>query len=84
LISRYGLVQLEDDLHYFPPYDAVPVVRQKALENHPEVREVLKQLGGILNVEQMRELNYAVDGEQRQPKDVVREFLTHKMILIDR
>jgi osmoprotectant transport system permease protein len=84
LISRYGLVQLEDDLHYFPPYDAVPVVRQKALENHPELREVLKQLGGILNVEEMRELNYAVDGDQRQAKDVVSEFLSHKMILNDR
>ena len=84
LISRYGLVQLEDDLHYFPPYDAVPVVRQKALENHPELREVLEQLGGILNVEEMRELNYAVDGEQRQAKNVVREFLIRKMILNDR
>ena len=84
LISRYGLVQLEDDLRYFPPYDAVPVVRQKALENHPEVREALKQLGGILSVEEMRDLNYAVDGEQRQAKDVVREFLTRKKILIDR
>jgi osmoprotectant transport system permease protein len=83
LISRYGLVQLEDDLHYFPPYDAVPVVRQKALENHPEIREVLKQLGGILNVEEMRQLNYAVDGDQRQAKDVVSEFLSHKMILND-
>jgi osmoprotectant transport system permease protein len=84
LINRYGLVQLEDDLHYFPPYDAVPVVRQKALENHPELRAILEQLGGILSVEEMRELNYAVDGEQRQAKDVVREFLTRKMILNDR
>jgi osmoprotectant transport system permease protein len=84
LISRYGLVQLEDDLHYFPPYDAVPVVRYKALENHPELRGVLEKLGGILNVEEMRELNYAVDGEHRPPKDVVGEFLIHKRILNDR
>ena len=84
LISRYSLVQLEDDLHYFPPYDAVPVVRYKALENHPELRGVLEKLGGILNVEEMRELNFAVDGEHRQPKDVVREFLIHKRILDDR
>jgi glycine betaine/choline ABC-type transport system substrate-binding protein len=84
LISRYGLIQLQDDLHYFPPYDAVPVVRQKILENHPELREVLEQLGGILNVDEMRELNYAIDGEQRRAKDVVREFLTRKKILNDR
>jgi osmoprotectant transport system permease protein len=84
LINRYGLVQLEDDLHYFPPYDAVPVVRQSALQNHPELREVLEQLGGILNVEEMRKLNYAVDGEHRQATEVVREFLIHKRILDDR
>ena len=81
LINRYGLVQLEDDLHYFPPYDAVPVVRQAALEKHPGLREVLQQLGGILNVEEMRKLNYAIDGEHRQAKDVVREFLRQKKIL---
>jgi glycine betaine/choline ABC-type transport system substrate-binding protein len=78
LISRYGLFQLEDDRHYFPPYDAVPVARQTALEKHPEIRGVLKQLGGILTVDEMRKLNYAVDGEKRQAKDVVREFLTRK------
>jgi len=78
LISRYGLVQLEDDRHYFPPYDAVPVVRQAVLEKYPELRGVLKQLGGILSVEEMRRLNYAVDGEKRRPKDVVSEFLAQK------
>ena len=81
LISRYGLVQLEDDLHYFPPYDAVPVIRQATLEQHPGLREALGQLGGILNVEEMRRLNYAVDGEHRQAKDVVRDFLRQKKIL---
>jgi osmoprotectant transport system permease protein len=81
LISRYGLVQLEDDLHYFPPYDAVPVVRQATLDRHPGLREALGQLGGILNVEEMRRLNYAIDGEHRQTKDVVREFLTQKKII---
>jgi glycine betaine/choline ABC-type transport system substrate-binding protein len=78
LISLYGLVQLEDDRHYFPPYDAVAVVRRATLEKHPELRGVLQQLKDILSVEEMRKLNYAVDGEKRQPKDVVREFLTQK------
>ena len=64
LISRYGLFQLDDDRHYFPPYDAVPVVRQTALDKHPGLRGLLKQLGGILTVEEMRQLNYAVDGEK--------------------
>lgn len=81
LIARYGLVQLEDDRHYFPPYDAVPVVRQAVLEQHPELRGVLQQLGGTLTVDAMRRLNYAVDGEKRQPRDVARDFLIEKKVL---
>ena len=80
LIARYGLVQLEDDRKYFPPYDAVPVVRRTILEKYPKAREVLKRLGGILSVDEMRKLNYAVDGEKRQPKDVARQFLLEKGI----
>jgi glycine betaine/choline ABC-type transport system substrate-binding protein len=83
LIARYGLLQLEDDRKYFPPYDAVPVARRAMLEKYPKVRDVLKRLGGILTVEEMRKLNYAVDGEKRQPKDVAREFLLAKKILSD-
>jgi osmoprotectant transport system substrate-binding protein len=78
LISRYGLFQLEDDRRYFPPYDAVPVVRQTTLQKYPALRAVLKQLGGILTVDEMRKLNYAVDGEKRQAKDVARDFLRAK------
>jgi osmoprotectant transport system substrate-binding protein len=81
LISRYGLVQLDDDRNYFPPYDAVPVVRQAALQKHPKLRGLLKELGGILSVEEMRKLNYAVDGEKRQAKDVAREFLIQKKFI---
>jgi osmoprotectant transport system permease protein len=81
LIARYGLAQLDDDRSYFPPYDAVPVVRRATLEKYPELRAILKQLGGILTVDEMRRLNYAVDGEKRQPKDVAREFLATKQLL---
>ena len=81
LIARYGLVQLEDDRHYFPPYDAVPVVRRATLEKYPILRATLAQLGGILTVDEMRRLNYAVDGEKRAPKDVARGFLKRKGIV---
>jgi osmoprotectant transport system substrate-binding protein len=84
LIDHYGLAQLADDRRFFPPYDAVPVVRQATLDKHPEVGEVLRKLGGILTVEEMRKLNYAVDGEKRQAKDVVREFLLKKGLLSDK
>jgi glycine betaine/choline ABC-type transport system substrate-binding protein len=81
LIARYGLVQLEDDRRYFPPYDAVPVVRQAALKSYPQLRALLTRLGGVLSVEEMRRLNYAVDGEKRAAAEVAREFLTSKGIL---
>ena len=81
LISRYGLTQLIDDRNYFPPYDAVPVIRQATLTKYPELRAILKQLGGILTVEDMRKLNNAVDGEKRQARDVARNFLIEKRIL---
>jgi glycine betaine/choline ABC-type transport system substrate-binding protein len=78
LISRYGFVQLEDDRRYFPPYDAVPVVRQSTLDKLPALRGILADLSGILTVDEMRKLNYSVDGEKRAVKDVVREFLAQK------
>jgi osmoprotectant transport system permease protein len=81
LIARYGLVQLEDDRGYFPPYDAVPVVRQTALKKYPQLRAILTRLGGVLTVEEMRRLNDSVDGEKRAPADVAREFLAAKGIL---
>jgi osmoprotectant transport system permease protein len=75
LIEALGLVVLEDDKKYFPPYDAVPLVRQAVVDAHPEVREALKALGGKISETEMRRMNYAVDGERRDVKDVVREFL---------
>jgi len=81
LIARYGLFQLEDDRNFFPPYDAVPVVRQESMKRHPELRGVLRQLAGILSVDEMRQLNYQVDGEKRRPREVVREFLIEKKLI---
>jgi osmoprotectant transport system permease protein len=78
LIARLGLVQLDDDRHYFPPYDAVPVVGQETLKRHPEIRAVLTTLGGSISVDEMRQMNFAVDGARRAAKDVVEEFLRKK------
>ena len=78
LIDALGLVALEDDRHYFPPYDAVPVVRRDALEKNPHLRSALADLGGKLTAEDMRRLNYAVDGEHRDVLSVVRAFRASK------
>lgn len=75
LIPALDLFVLEDDKHYFPPYDAVPVVRQQTLQRHPEVSQTLAELAGKISAADMQRLNYAVDGEHRDARDVVREFL---------
>jgi len=81
LIPALGLFALEDDRHYFPPYEAVPVIRQQMLQAHPEVGQILAELGGRISDAQMQQLNYAVDGEHRDVKEVVREFLRNQGLI---
>jgi osmoprotectant transport system substrate-binding protein len=78
LIPALDLFVLEDDKHYFPPYEAVPVVREQTLEVHPEIRQALANLGGKISDAEMRQLNYEVDGKKRDVKQVVAEFLRSK------
>jgi osmoprotectant transport system substrate-binding protein len=78
LIPALDLYVLNDDRNYFPPYEAVPIIRQETLTHHPEVGRALDALAGKLSDEEMRKLNYAVDGQHRDVKDVVREFLRQK------
>jgi glycine betaine/choline ABC-type transport system substrate-binding protein len=76
LIASLGLRVLTDDRGYFPPYDAVPVVRRSVLDRHPEVRAALESLGGRIDAEEMRRLNYRVDGDKVSAEQVAREFLS--------
>jgi len=74
LIIALGMVVLEDDRHFFPPYQAVTILRGGALRDHPELRGALDVLGGKISDAEMRQMNYAVDAEQRDPAGVAREF----------
>ena len=78
LIPALDLYVLEDDRHYFPPYEAVPIIRQQMLARHPEVKQALDELAGKISDDDMRQLNYAVDGLHRDVKEVVQEFLKKK------
>ena len=78
VITSLHMVVLEDDRHFFPPYEAVPLVRRATLEKHPEVRDALGALAGKISVDEMRRMNYAVDGEHRDPAEVVRAFRKSK------
>jgi osmoprotectant transport system substrate-binding protein len=78
LLAARDLTMLVDDKHYCPPYEAVPVVRPDALGRFPEMRAALLELAGKINDEEMRRMNYEVDGEHRDIADVAREFLRAK------
>lgn len=78
LIPALDLVALEDDRNYFPPYEAVAVIREQTLQLHPEIARVLADLGGKISDEEMRKMNYAVDAQHRDTPDVVRAFLKSK------
>jgi osmoprotectant transport system permease protein len=75
LIAALDLLMLEDDRHYFPPYDAVPVVHAATLLREPRIRTALERLAGRIPEADMRAMNYAVEGEKQDPAAVVRRFL---------
>ncbi|HEY3705023.1 MAG TPA: glycine betaine ABC transporter substrate-binding protein [Terracidiphilus sp.] len=77
-IAALGLAVLADDRHYFPPYQAVPLVRDEALQRWPQMRVAMDTLAGRVSAEDMRAMNEAVDGQHRDPADVVREFRARK------
>jgi len=73
-IQVLGLVALEDDRHYFPPYQAVPLVREESLKRWPQIQLALDALAGRITASDMRTMNEAIDGQHRDPGAVVREF----------
>ncbi|MGH9605400.1 MAG: glycine betaine ABC transporter substrate-binding protein [Terracidiphilus sp.] len=77
-IAEFGLTVLEDDKHFFPPYDAVPLVRDDALRRWPPMGTALNALGGKITADDMRAMNEAVDAQHRNPVEVVREFRRRK------
>ncbi|MGD0697000.1 MAG: glycine betaine ABC transporter substrate-binding protein [Terriglobia bacterium] len=80
-IPKLDFTVLEDDHHYFPPYDAVPVVREDTLKRFSELRPALRALVGKLSAEEMRPLNHAVDGEHQDVIEVMTEFLRAKKLV---
>jgi osmoprotectant transport system permease protein len=75
LIAALDLFQLADDKKYFPPYQAVFIARKDKSEI---LRETFERLKNAISTEEMRRLNYAVDGEKRQPKDVAEDWLNER------
>lgn len=81
LIAALGLVVLEDDRHYFPPYEAVPIVRPQMLQEQPPVQAAIQDLLGRISADDMRHLNYAVDGEKEDASQVVEQYLREHLLV---
>lgn len=75
LLSARDLVVLDDDKHYFPPYQAVPIVRDDTLQRYPDVRDAIQELAGKITDDDMRKMNYEVAARHRDISDVAHEFL---------
>ncbi len=74
-LKEYGFIILEDDQSFFPPYDAIYVVRQEIIEEYPSIGEALEPLLGTIDEETMTELNYLVEVQMEDPEDVARDYL---------
>ncbi len=81
LIPALDLFVLEDDRHYFPPYEAVPVIRASMAQQYPDAVQALAELEGKISDREMQQLNYAVDAQHRDAAEVVRTFLKEKKLV---
>ena len=79
VLNKLDVRVLKDDKRAFPPYQACVVVRNGALAQYPELRKTLQELSGKISEEQMRTMNYEVDGAHRRPPEVAREFLEQSL-----
>ena len=80
-IQSMDLAILEDDLNFYPPYYAAPLVRQDLLEESPEVEDILNQLAGRIDDARMTEMNYESDENGVETVDVARSFLEEEGLI---
>ncbi|MCB2293290.1 ABC transporter permease subunit [Clostridium algoriphilum] len=81
LLKSYKLKVLKDDKHFFPNYDAVPIVNSKTLQKHPELKDLINKLGGTITDEKMIDLNYKVDKLGEEPAKVAEDFLRENKLI---
>jgi len=79
LIQALGLVALEDDRHYFPPYEAAPVARADLLGRHPQIARALDELAGKISEDAMRRLNALADVEHQDIAAIAREWIARSL-----
>lgn len=78
ILKKMDLVKLEDDIEFFPPYQAVSITRNETLKKYPQLQEVMDMMEGAITTEEMMDMNYQVDVEGKTPKETAVEFLKEK------
>lgn len=81
LLKQYDLKVLADDQNFFPSYQAATLIRQETLDKYPELEDVLNKLAGQISDDEMIELNYMVEKENQDPKEVAKKFLEEKGLI---
>jgi glycine betaine/choline ABC-type transport system substrate-binding protein len=81
LLKKYELRVLKDDKNFFPSYFASTLIREETLNKYPELESVLNKLQGKISDDEMTQMNYEVEKEKKDPKDVAKEFLKSKGLL---
>lgn len=76
-LAANGLVLLTDDQIFFETFDAGTVVRKDALEKYPELRGILEKMNGLITEGEMQRMNYEVEVNGREDREVAKEFLVN-------
>lgn len=76
-IASYDLVMLEDDRHFFPPYDAAPIINDQLIAKEPKLKKAIAKLAGTIDTKEMQRLNYQADNNLVEPSVVAQEFLSN-------
>ena len=80
-LQKYHLVALEDDQHFFPPYQGAPLLRKETIQKYPEIEAALNKLAGKITDSQMQRMNYEVGVKGKSAEAVARDFLTNEGLL---
>lgn len=80
-LSTADVVVLNDDKSFYPSYLCGNVIRIETLEAHPELEDVFEKLSGSISDSAMAEMNYAVETEGQEPRDVAKQFLQNANLL---
>ncbi|GAA3584550.1 glycine betaine ABC transporter substrate-binding protein [Streptomyces osmaniensis] len=74
-IKSMNLVVMDDDKHFFPNYNAAPVINTKTLKKWPAITGVLDPITKKLNNSVAQDLNAKVDVDGEDPHQVALDWM---------